>query len=169
MQPRADHSHKTIDHPGPLRKQPARNSNHISVAEREAGEAFILHGAIPAGPARERFGDLRDEGARIEDLVPGIRPGDYFLVVDGDSMRDAGLLHGQHVVIRPGIVPRNGDICAVWVDGLGNTLKKVYCSDETVTLVPANPHYQPVELPADQVRIQGVLVAALAVRSFRGG
>ncbi len=128
----------------------------------------MLHGVIAAGTARDRFGDLREEEARIEDLVPGIRPGDYFLVVDGDSMRDAGLLHGQHVVIRPGILPRNGDICAVWVDGLGNTLKKVYFTEETVTLVPANPNYQPMDLPADQVRIQGVLVAALAVRSFRG-
>ncbi len=134
---------------------------------RQPDPSFRLLGMIPAGTARDQPEDLRNEPARIEDLVPGIRPDDYFLVVDGDSMIDAGLLDGQYVIIRPDIPPRNGDICAVWVEGLGSTLKRIYFDQDVIRLVPANTKYQPMYIPADRVRVQGVLVAALAVRNFR--
>jgi SOS-response transcriptional repressor LexA len=125
-------------------------------------------GAIKAGIPSDPFDDEPEERiTRIEDLVPGIRPDDFFLIIEGDSMIDAGLQPGQYVVIRPEMPQRNGEICAVWVEGNGATLKKVYFDHDLIRLVPANPDY-PVQIyPAEDVRIQGVLVAALAIRNFR--
>ena len=79
----------------------------------------------------------------------------------------AGLQPGQYVVIRPEKTPVEGSICAVWIDGEGGTLKRVYSAGEgMVRLVPANPNYAPHTYPAEKVRIQGVLVAAVAVQEF---
>jgi repressor LexA len=103
----------------------------------------------------------------VEDLVPGLKPGDYFLVIDGDSMVDAGLQPGQYVVIRPDAEPQQGDICAVWIDGEGGTLKHVYQEGDQMRLVAANSRYGAQSYPLDKVRIQGVLVASLAVQAYR--
>src|SRR5947208_998098 len=125
----------------------------------------VLHGPEPSSPAWIEYGiivaGLPGDGIdgwgrrieRIEDLVPGIRPGDFFLRVVGDSMIEAGLQPGQYVVIRPALPERNGEICAVWVEGSGATLKRVYFDAELVRLVPANPNYAVQIYPAEQVRI----------------
>lgn len=127
---------------------------------------WSLLGSIIAGEPVEEPEDNDDEIKRIEDLVPDIRPGDFFLMVQGDSMIEAGLAPGQYVVIRPEMPKHDGEICAVWVDGLGATLKRVYADDGMVRLVPANPKYSPMTYPAEQVRIQGVLVAGVAITRF---
>ncbi|MDB5033887.1 MAG: hypothetical protein JWQ98_1128 [Chlorobi bacterium] len=127
-----------------------------------------LIGAIPAGPLSESQDDDRRNIRNIEDLVHNIRPEDFFLIVDGDSMIDAGLEPGGYVVIRPGGTPAEGDICAVWIDGEGGTLKRVYSAgDGVVCLVPENPRYQPQTYPSERVTIQGVLVASVNIRQFR--
>jgi SOS-response transcriptional repressor LexA len=59
---------------------------------------------------------------------------------------------------------RQGDICAVWVEGSGGTLKRVFREGATVRLVPENDAYEEAKHPADQVRVQGRLMAA--VRTF---
>lgn len=129
--------------------------------------AWPILGAIPAGPLAEHPADVQGRVEHVEDLVPGLRPGDYFLVVSGDSMVEAGLQPGGYVVIRPGAEVHQGDICAVWIDGEGGTLKHVYQEGETMRLVPANHRYSPQSYPVDAVHIQGVLVASLAVQAFR--
>jgi repressor LexA len=104
---------------------------------------------------------------KLEDLIPDLQPGDFFLSVSGDSMIEAGLQPGQYVIIRPGAMPASGDICAVWVDGKGGTLKRIYFEDDLIHLIPANSAYRAEVYPVDVVRIQGVLVVALSIESFR--
>ena len=106
--------------------------------------SYPLFGSVPAGPLEEVV-TAADKGIRtIEDLIPELKPGDYFLTVEGDSMVDAGLRPGDLIILRSGTTPNNGDICAVWVEGQGNTLKRIVLEgDGTITLQPANPRYQP--------------------------
>ena len=79
--------------------------------------SYPLFGSVPAGPLEEVV-TAADKGIRtIEDLIPELRPGDYFLTVEGDSMVDAGLRPGDLIILRSGTTPNNGDICAVWVEG----------------------------------------------------
>lgn len=136
-------------------------------AQRMFAPSWPLLGSIPAGPLSEVLGEITEQVHGLEDLIPNLQQHDYFLVVGGDSMIEAGLRPGQYVIVRPGVEPKQGDICAVWVEGKGGTLKHVYFEGERVRLVPANPAYRPETYPADEVRIQGVLVAALAVESFK--
>jgi repressor LexA len=136
-------------------------------AEQMFEPTWPVLGAIPAGPLAEVLVEGNRKVRHLQDLIPDLQPGDYFLVVSGDSMIEAGLQSGSYVIVRPKLQPRQGDICAVWVDGEGGTLKTVFFENDMVKLCPANRAYQPKTYNADQVRIQGVLVASFAVQSFK--
>ena len=124
-------------------------------------------GTIPAGPITDVQAQADDFVATLPDLVPQMRPGDYLLVVDGESMTGAGLFPGMTLVMRPDLVPTERDICSVHVEGEGNTLKHVHDEGEFVRLVARNVAFPDQRVPVRMVAIQGVLVAALAVQAYR--
>ena len=124
-------------------------------------------GKIPAGPITDVHAQADDFVATLPDLVPQMRPGDYLLVVDGESMRDAGLFPGMTLIMRPGIVPTERDVCSVYVEGAGATLKHVHDDGEFVRLVARNADFPDQRVPIRAVAIQGVLVAALAIQTYR--
>ncbi len=124
-------------------------------------------GTIPAGPITDVVAQADDFVATLADLIPQMQPGDYLLVVEGESMLGAGLEPGMTLVMRPDVVPDPDDVCSVYVEGEGNTLKHVRDEGAFVRLVPANPDYEERLFPADEVLIQGVVVVALAIHSFR--
>jgi len=131
--------------------------------------SWSVLGSIPAGPLTDVVVDGDHKVSNLPDLIPDLRPGDFLLIVNGDSMIEEGLVPGGYVVVRPTAQPEQGDICAVWVDGEGGTLKRVLQTPDGVKLVPANRKYRTMVYPAEQVRIQGVIVASFAVQSFRRG
>ena len=124
-------------------------------------------GKIPAGPITDVQAQADDFVATLPDLVPGMRRGDYLLVVDGESMTGAGLFPGMTLVMRPDIVPTERDVCSVHVEGEGNTLKHVYDEGEFVRLVARNVDFPDQRVPIRMIAIQGVLVAALAIQAYR--
>jgi len=138
-------------------------------AQRRYGSSWAVLGRIPAGPIDERSSQVEERLSSLEDLLPMIRPGDFFLTVEGDSMRNAGLEEGMRVLMRPAEDIQQGDICAVHVRGDGGTLKRVYIDGAAVQLVPENEAYSPVVVQRDRVDIQGVLVAVVDVREYRKG
>jgi repressor LexA len=97
------------------------------------------------------------------DLLPLLqKKGLYALTVHGDSMRDAHIADGDVVLLEPVHDParlRPGTIVSALVPGSGTTLKHFHREGARVRLEAANPAYEPIELPADQVEIQGRLLA----------
>lgn len=124
-------------------------------------------GSIPAGPITDVVAQADDFVATLPDLVPQMRPGDYLLVVEGFSMVGAGLHPGMTLVVRPDVDPTERDVCAVYVEGEGVTLKYVAREGDLVRLIPANPEFSETRVPAGMVQIQGVVVAAVAVQVYR--
>ena len=116
-------------------------------------------GAVAAGGLVETFDDVRE---RL-DLAPLLDTrGLFALTVNGDSMVDAHITNGDVVLMEPVSDPadlRNGTIVSALVPGSGTTLKHFHRQGNTVTLEAANPAYGPLVLPADQVAVQGKLVA----------
>lgn len=173
-QPRTAYDHlERIEKKGYLDiEQPSKrgtlNLRPTEKAKKLFEPGFPILGSIPAGPVTEVGEDL-EEGrvSSVADLLPTMKKGDYLLRVDGDSMKEAGIQEGALVQIRPGVEPSDGDICAVWIEGDGGTLKRVYRKERTVRLVPENDEYDPREVAAGRVRIQGVLVATVDVSVFR--
>lgn len=124
-------------------------------------------GKIPAGPITDVQAQADDFVATLPDLVPGMRRGDYLLVVDGESMTGAGLFPGMTLVMRPDVSPTEDDVCSVYVEGEGNTLKHVHDDGSYVRLVARNADFPDQRVHKSAVCVQGVLVAALAVQTFR--
>lgn len=144
------------------RRSPLRISI-TTKAERLLRKGWPLFGSIPAGPVSTVLAEDVEMLDNIQDLFPMLQEDDYFLTVEGDSMIDAGLQEGMMMLMRPVSRIKPGAICAAWVEGEGGTLKRIYPEGETVRLVPENDRYPEKSYPADQVRIQGVPVAALTV------
>lgn len=116
-------------------------------------------GAVAAGGLVETFDDVEE---RL-DLAPVLETqGLFALTVNGDSMVDAHIADGDVVLMEPVLEAsrlREGTIVSALVPGSGTTLKHFHRGKGIVRLEAANPAYEPIELPADQVQVQGKLVA----------
>ncbi|WP_232200144.1 transcriptional repressor LexA [Synechococcus sp. CC9616] len=116
-------------------------------------------GAVAAGGLVETFDDVEerlDLGSVLETR------GLFALTVNGDSMVDAHIADGDVVLMEPVLDPsrlRQGTVVSALVPGSGTTLKHFHRDGAVVRLEAANPAYEPLEIPADQVQVQGRLVA----------
>ena len=82
--------------------------------------------------------------------------GVFMLRVQGDSMIEAGILDGDHVLVNPEASVYNGDIVAAMVDEEQATVKRYFSEPEdTIRLQPENQTMQPILLHASRVRIVG--------------
>ena len=116
-------------------------------------------GAVAAGGLIETFDDVQEH----LDLAPVLDTrGLFALTVNGDSMVEAHIADGDVVLLEPVADParlRNGTIVSALVAGSGTTLKHFHRSGGEVRLEAANPAYAPIVLPAQEVMVQGRLVA----------
>ena len=116
-------------------------------------------GAIAAGGLVETFDDVQE----TLDLNSVLQlKGLFALTVNGDSMIDSFIADGDMVLMEPVNDParlRNGTIVSAMVPGLGTTLKHFFRDGSLVRLEAANTSYDPIEIDAEQVHIQGKLAA----------
>ncbi len=123
-------------------------------------------GVISAGVPVPAFGQQEDPFAGetlalTVDLVPKGQEL-YALRVQGDSMIDALVFDGDWVIIQHQNTAQRGDMVVAWIkDKEETTLKYYYPEGPIVRLQPANPAYQPIRVPADQLEIQGKVVAVV--------
>jgi repressor LexA len=85
----------------------------------------------------------------------------FMLRVRGRSMIDLGILDGDFIVARTQTTADNGDVVIAGIPGEEATVKTWQRSGDTVTLLPANPDYQPMVYPADQVQVFGKVVTVM--------
>jgi repressor LexA len=124
-----------------------------------ASQGIPVLGAVAAGGLVEPYDDLSE---RL-DLSPVLETrGLFALTVNGDSMIDAHIDHGDVVLMEPVNDParlKSGTIVSALVPGSGTTLKHFHLDGANVRLEAANTAYEPILVPAEQVSIQGKLVA----------
>jgi repressor LexA len=96
----------------------------------------------------------------IEDYVQvpsiaGGEDGEYVLRVRGESMKDAGILGGDFVVVRPQDTATDGEIIVALV-GEEATVKRFFRESDHVRLQPENAAMEPIR--SKEVRILGRVV-----------
>lgn len=110
-------------------KKAIRNPGLPLVGEVAAGEPVV---------AEERI----EEYLEVPEVIGG-ETGDYILRVKGDSMKDAGILEGDYVIVRPTQVAGDGEIVVALIEEEA-TVKRFYKEKEQVRLEPANKAYKPI-------------------------
>ncbi len=100
--------------------------------------------------------------------MPSSTRGDFLLRVKGDSMIEAGILDGDLVIVRSTSDARNGEVVvALAGDDEGAdeaTVKTFYREGDRVRLQPANSTMKPIFTAADNVEIQGKVLATIGKR-----
>ncbi len=141
---------------GLLRKDPNR-SRSLDVVEPEAPAAISLPllGVVAAGAPLEVYED--PETIAVPRELVGRRRGSFVLRVRGDSMIEEQIRDGDYVVVESRSEARDGEVVVALVHGREATLKRFERRGARVRLVPANAALQPIELPASEVEIRGVV------------
>jgi repressor LexA len=151
--------HKHVQHlveKGWLKKGWNRSRSIEPIARAGSGALELpLLGVVAAGapiesvPVEERIAVPREMVGRSQET--------FVLRVRGDSMIDDHIQDGDHVVVERRREARNGETVVARIRGDETTLKKFYRRGAKVVLEPANPALRPIEVPAAEVEIEGVV------------
>ncbi|MDP7009486.1 MAG: transcriptional repressor LexA [Phycisphaerales bacterium] len=150
---------------GALIREPNK-ARSLSIAEEfevpnSGAMRFPLVGRIAAGLPIERCQD--QESLNLEDMFGprvGQRNQTFALRVEGESMKDEGILDGDYVLVQQQNTARDGDrVVALLPDG-ETTLKTFYKEPNgKIRLQPANPAFQPIIV--EECYVQGVITGVL--------
>jgi repressor LexA len=105
----------------------------------------------------------QDTGIEYIELEKKLVPFDdpVALRIDGYSMRDAGILPGDIILIKDQQHAVNGDTIVAYYNG-GMTVKTFHQKGRQVTLKPSNPSFKPIEIHKDdEFRIMGKVMLVL--------
>jgi len=97
-----------------------------------------------------------EEYVEVPETIGGAES-DYVLRVKGDSMRDAGILEGDYVVVKSAEKADNGEIVVALI-GDEATVKRYFREKDRVRLQPENKAYKPIRTKQAQLlgRVVGV-------------
>lgn len=119
-----------------------------------------LLGVIAAGEPIEAI-EIPETISAPKELTRG-QGKHYALRVQGDSMKDDGILNNDAIVVREQQVVDNGQIGVAIVNGNEATLKRIYKEKSAVRLQPANKNYKPII--AKDVQIRGLVTGVIRSR-----
>jgi repressor LexA len=122
----------------------------------------VLRSGLPiVGQVQAGSPVLAEENIEDYVQVPSIAGGDqgeYVLRVRGESMKDAGILEGDFVVVRPQDTATDGEIVVALV-GEEATVKRFFQEADHVRLQPENDAMEPIR--TKEVRILGKVVGLM--------
>lgn len=160
----AGHLH-ALESKGYIRRA-ARGSRMIDVVGQTVAETERLHdlplfGSIPAGTPQPSGTTEGESAGTFDEQLLGFKPkpGCFALKVRGESMRDAGILNGDMVVIEPTPTPRANQIVAALIDG-ESTLKRLVRLKGRWYLKAENPEFPELH-PREDLVIQGAVRAVI--------
>lgn len=119
---------------------------HLPEAPRDRPLVLPVLGRVAAGlPIGADIGIERE--LWVDRTLFSLRP-DYLLQVQGDSMIDDGILDGDLVGVHRSSDARDGQIVVARLDG-EITIKRLQRGADALRLLPRNPAYAPIVVPAD--------------------
>ena len=123
----------------------------LSLLEENISNKLPMLGLVAAGMPIEVF----DNVEYVDVPSKYINNENYVLKVDGDSMKDDGIIDGDFIVVKKINIAKPGDTIVAIVNGEA-TLKKYYMGSKGVELHPRNDNFSIIHiLPNDELRIQG--------------
>jgi repressor LexA len=105
------------------------------------GNGLPLVGQVAAGEpilAEENI----EEYLEVPDVIGG-EDGDYILQIRGESMKDAGIIEGDYVIVRPSDDAADGEIVVALI-GEDATVKRIFREKDHIRLQPENEEMEPI-------------------------
>ena len=129
-------------------EEPVRTERPLAVCTMPAG--------FPS-PAQ----DYLDTSLDLNEYLIRNKTATFYFRVSGQSMRNAGIDHGDLLVVDRSITPKHGHIVVATVDG-DFTVKKLYKRAGVIELRPANPDFDPIKLgDGEELIVWGVVTSAV--------
>src|SRR5438270_920466 len=162
------HAHlANLEKLGLLRRDPSK-PRAIELLDRAMGSAVeTVRGIVRAGDlpllGSVAAGQPMLAEENVEDYVSvpeiaGGGEGEYLLRIRGDSMKDAGIIEGDFVVVRPQDTARDGDVVVALL-GEEATVKRFFRESDHVRLQPENAAMEPIR--SKEVKVLGRVVGLL--------
>ncbi len=153
------HAHlANLEKYGVLRRDPTK-PRAIELLFDKAKQAVAPDGGLPiVGRVAAGQPVLAEENIEEYVQVPSVAGGDegeYVLQVSGESMRDAGILAGDYVVVHRQDSARDGEIVVALL-GDEATVKRFFRESDHVRLQPENPSMEPIR--SREVQVLGKVV-----------
>jgi repressor LexA len=154
------HAHlANLEKVGLLRRDPTK-PRALEVLVDKAKQAVSPSGLPIVGQVAAGQPMLAEENIEEYVTVPEIAGGDegeFLLRVKGDSMKDVGIMEGDHVVVRRQDTARNGEIVVALVEDEA-TVKRFFKESDHVRLQPENSELEPILVKEVEVlgRVVGV-------------
>ena len=145
-----------LEQEGVLQRMRGKNGKRaLSLLEQHINNRLPLLGLIAAGHPLEVF-----EDSEYMDVPPQyIKPENYVLKVNGNSMIDDQIRDGDYVIVKKTETANKGDTVVALVNNEA-TLKRYYLGDKGVELHPQNPDFDIIHVkPADDFQINGIVLA----------
>jgi len=162
------HAHlANLEKIGLLRRDPSK-PRAIELLDRAVGSAvesvrgivrsdgLPVLGSVAAGQPILAEENIEDYVA-VPDIAGG-SDGEYVLRVRGDSMKDAGILEGDLVVVHSQQTARDGDVVVALL-GEEATVKRFFREADHVRLQPENDTMEPIR--SKEVKVLGRVVGLL--------
>jgi repressor LexA len=147
------HAHlANLEKLGMLRRDPTK-PRAIEVLKDKARDVVTPAGLPVVGQVAAGQPVLADENIEEYVPVPGIAGGDdgeFVLRVKGDSMKDAGILEGDFVIVRRQETAGDGEIVVALV-GDEATVKRFFRENDHVRLQQENDAMEPIRTREAQV------------------
>ena len=156
------HAHlANLERLGMLRRDPTK-PRAMEVLADKAKRAVVPSGLPLVGRVAAGTPILAEEN--IEEYVEvsplaGGDGGDFVLEVRGDSMKNAGILDGDTVVVRKQNSVNNGDIVVAILDEDAEaeaTVKRYFREPDHIRLEPENEDFEPIRSP--DVKVAGRVI-----------
>lgn len=127
------------------------------IPKRLYGELKVL-GRVEAGfpsPAEEELSDTMS----LDEYLIKNKEATYMLKVSGESMKDAGIMPGDMVLVDRSLTPADGNIVIAEVDNQW-TIKYFRKKGKEIYLEPANKKF-PIIRPKEELKIAAVVRAVI--------
>jgi repressor LexA len=119
-------------------------------------EGLPLVGSVAAGQPVLAEENIEDYVSVPE--IAGGRDGGFLLRIRGDSMKNAGILEGDYVVVHPQDTAQDGDVVVALL-GEDATVKRFFRETDHVRLQPENDELEPIR--TKEVKVLGRVVGLL--------
>lgn len=147
-------------------------SRGIRLARRVPVSASLpvpLVGQVAAGQMTLAIEEAEQE-VGLDSALFGLNEQDalFCLRVKGNSMRDAGILEGDLVVVQRKTTPQPGQIVVARL-GEEATVKRFEKQGNRIILKPENPEYAPIEITPEMDCVEGFEILGVVVGLIRTG